>query len=278
MAAKKNEQRIRNAVKKHYANAIKLHASCCPPPTELDVEGKYSLAKLSGYSRDELESVPKTVTSFGCGDPVTLADIQPGEVVLDLGAGAGLDLILAARKVGKSGRVIGLDMTPEMIEVCRANLHKAGIINAEVRLGQMEDMPVADAEVDWIISNCVINLSPEKDKVFAEAHRVLKPGGRMMVSDMVTHDLPDEYRDDMAAWVGCLAGALEESEYVRLAEKTGFTDVKIVDRLVYTAAMLAGFAGCACCGGGEQRTTDKNTVNRYADRVASIKLFARKSG
>ncbi|MDH4156812.1 MAG: arsenite methyltransferase [candidate division Zixibacteria bacterium] len=279
MAGKNNKQKVRDAVKRHYADAIKLHTACCPPPpTELDIEGGYSLAKLSGYSRDELESVPETVTSFGCGNPVALADLQPGEVVLDLGAGAGLDLILAARKVGESGRVIGLDMTPEMIDVCRANLQKAGIENAEVRPGQMEDMPVADAEVDWIISNCVINLSPEKHKVFAEAYRVLKPGGKMMISDMVTHDLPDEYRDDMAAWVGCLAGALEEGEYVRLVEKTGFADVKVVDKLVYTAAMLAGFADEACCCGSQRKTASEGIVDRYADRVAAVKLFARKPG
>ncbi len=169
MNIKKSKDEIKQAVKKHYAAAIKQKTSCCSPaPADFDAAAAGRFVQLAGYTDDQITGMPETVTSFGCGNPVNFMDVQKGEVVLDLGSGAGLDLILASKKVGTAGKVIGLDMTPEMIETCRQNLAAAGIKNAEVRYGEMEQMPVADAEVDWIISNCVINLSPEKEKVFAE--------------------------------------------------------------------------------------------------------------
>jgi SAM-dependent methyltransferase len=172
--------------------------------------------------------------------------------------------------------VIGLDMTPRMIEVCRKNLAAAGVTNGEVRQGEMEKMPVDDNEVDWIISNCVINLSPEKVRVFAEAFRVLKPGGGMMISDIVTIDLPEEYRDDIIAWVGCIAGAVEESDYIRLVREAGFVDVEIIDRIVYTSEALTTLVGEGCCGGESAPPPDQSRVDKYAGHVASVKLRARK--
>ncbi len=280
---KKSNDEIKQAVREHYGEAVthKSGCSCANKSVQLDSNMDSWLAKASGYGPDDLVDLPDSVMSFGCGNPVALMNVKPGDVVLDLGSGAGLDLILAAKKVGETGRAIGLDMTPEMIITCRANLDKAGITNAEVRKGEMENMPVDDNEVDWIISNCVINLSPDKEKVFAEAYRVLKPGGQMMVSDLVTIGLPDEYRDDMAAWVSCIAGAVEQDEYIRLAEQAGFVDVKIAGKQVYTESLLGSLTdGCGCgddCGcGDKEHKSDKHAMDKYAGKVASVKLYARK--
>jgi len=277
MSDKRSNDDIKKAVRDHYGEAIKQSTSCCSPsPDGFDTEAATRFVQLAGYSENDLTDMPEHVTTFGCGNPVNFIKVKPGQTVLDLGSGAGMDLILAARRVGPEGKVIGLDMTPEMIDTCRRNLAAAGIANGEVRQGEMEHMPVADNEVDWIISNCVINLSPEKEKVFAEAFRVLKPGGRMLVSDIVTHGLPEEDRDDIAGWVGCIAGAVEEDEYVRLVQEAGFVEVEIVDRLVYTATALGTLTSdaCGCCGGGG--TPDKEAVERYAGKVTSVKLSARR--
>lgn len=265
---------IKNAVKKHYGEAITKGGACCSPNrTDPDNPGRF--AEIAGYSITDYQELPEGVTSFGCGNPVSFMEVKPGQSVLDLGSGAGMDLILAAKKVGPEGKVIGLDMTDEMIEACRRNLEKAGIKNGEVRKGEMEAMPLADGEVDWIISNCVINLSPDKEKVFAEAFRVLKPGGRMLVSDIVTLDLPDEYRADIRAWVGCIAGAVNEADYMQLATDAGFTDVKIIDKMVYDGKSLDALVTDNCgCGPG---SVDSDTmVDRFAGKVASVKLAATK--
>ena len=257
MADQHKGNEIHEAVKKHYARAITGKASCCgPQPTEIDVDTPGKFVKLAGYTPEELKGIPSGAVSFGCGNPVDFAEVKPGETVLDLGSGAGLDLILAARKVGPQGKVIGLDMTDEMIETCQANLKEAGVANAEVRHGLMEKMPVADNEVDWIISNCVINLSPEKEKVFAEAFRVLKPGGHLLVSDIVTLDLPDPMRDDIKAWVGCIAGAVDEDVYLQIMREVGFTNVKVIGKMVYDAASLGVMAGDACCSGSDENCVD----------------------
>lgn len=269
-----DKDEIKRAVRDHYAEAIKNNSgSCCGTPADFDPDAAGRFVQLAGYTDDQ---VPEGVTSFGCGNPVNTMDVKPGQTVLDLGSGAGLDLILASKKVGPDGKVIGLDMTPEMIGTCERNLKMAGVENAELRLGEMEQMPIADNEVDWIISNCVINLSPEKEKVFAEAYRVLKPGGRVMVSDIVTMDLPDEYRDDIAAWVGCIAGAVEEEEYIRLMREAGFKDVEIVDRMVYSLESLNILASDACGCGASEKSIDTGIVEKYAGRVASVKVSARK--
>jgi len=277
MSTERTKKEIKEAVKKHYGAAVTQQSSCCgPAPADFDPEAAGRFAQLAGYTDAQLAGMPEGVTSFGCGNPVSFIDVKKGDVVLDLGSGAGLDLILAAKKVGDEGKVIGLDMTPEMIETCRRNLEIARVKNAEVRQGEMEKMPVTDGEVDWIISNCVINLSPDKEKVFAEAFRVLKPGGRMLVSDIVTVNLPDSYRDDIMAWVGCIAGTVEEDEYVRLVKEAGFTEVKIVDKMAYTAETLNTLATDSCGCNTSERTIDKVLVDKYAGKVASIKLSAKK--
>jgi SAM-dependent methyltransferase len=292
MSENKSADEIKEAVRDHYGKAIKLKVdnACCPPtestgssccapqPVEFDDKAAERFAKMAGYSNEELADMPTTVTSFGCGNPITFLNVKQGETVLDLGSGSGLDLILAAKKVGESGHAIGLDMTDEMIDVCRKNLEKANITNAEVRKGEMESMPVADNETDWIISNCVINLSPDKEKVFSEAYRVLKEGGQMMISDIVTLDLPDEYRDDIDAWVGCIAGAVEEDEYLQLMKNAGFEDVKIVEKMIYTKEMITGLANENCgCGPEGERSLTEEDVQKYADKVASVRVYAKKS-
>ncbi len=171
---------------------------------------------------------------FGCGNPVAIASLKEGEIVLDLGSGAGFDAFLAAQRVGKTGRVIGVDMTPEMIEKARANAAKGSYSNVEFRLGEIEKLPVEDNCVDAIISNCVINLSPDKQRVFAEAFRVLKPGGRLMVSDLVlVKELPAALKGSVEAYVGCLAGAIRKDDYLNFISLAGFRDVKVVSETSY---------------------------------------------
>ncbi len=200
-------------------------ASCCGP------DGCVSLEEVEKmYETPDVGALPAEVTglSLGCGDPVTLASLEPGQTVLDLGSGGGIDCFLAAKQVGPEGKVIGVDMTTEMIEKARANQVKVGAENVEFRLGEIEHLPAADASIDVIISNCVVNLSPDKAQVFREAFRVLRPGGKLAVSDMVTDGpILDSLRGDLDAWVGCLAGALDIKDYVAAIEAAGFVDVQV---------------------------------------------------
>ena len=215
---------IHEVVREHYAERIKNNASCC---SDSDCCGTDS--KL--YSTDLLATLPEgeSVVSYGCGDPITLASLEPGQTVLDLGSGAGLDCFFAAKKVGETGRVIGVDMTPEMIERAQSSAQRLNIQNVEFRQGYLEDLPVDSNSVDVIISNCVINLAPDKSKVFAEAFRVLKPGAKLAVSDIVTDGpLPDPIKKSLSAWAGCVAGAVEAKDYIRTMEAVGFTNVSIV--------------------------------------------------
>ena len=176
---------------------------------------------------------------LGCGVPTLTADIRSGETVLDLGSGAGIDVFLASRAVGPTGRVIGVDMTPEMLARARENARKGGYSNVEFRQGELEDLPVEDDSIDVILSNCVINLVPDKSRVFQEIHRVLKPGGRFSISDMVTFgDVPEAIRQDIALWTGCIAGAMDRDEYLDLIRRAGFDDVRIEKETVYDASWL----------------------------------------
>jgi ubiquinone/menaquinone biosynthesis C-methylase UbiE len=182
------------------------------------------------YEDAAVNALPEEVTavSFGCGDPVTLASLKPGQTVLDLGSGGGIDCFLAAMKVGPTGQVIGVDMTPQMIDRARANKAKLKVENVEFRLGEIEHLPVADRSVDVVISNCVINLSPEKQQVFNETFRVLKPGGKLAVSDIVTDgQLPQELKNDLSAWAGCVSGALDAKDYISMIKKAGFENVTL---------------------------------------------------
>jgi SAM-dependent methyltransferase len=198
----------------------------CSPSTELN--DLTMVSKL--YETPEVATLPEDVVglSLGCGDPVTLASLEPGQTVLDLGSGGGIDCFLAAKQVGESGRVIGIDMTPAMIEKARANKQNLGADNVEFRLGEIEHIPAANETVDVVISNCVINLSPDKPQVFREAFRILRPGGRLAVSDIVTDGpLPSEIKNNLNSWASCVAGALDAKDYVAAIEAAGFVDVEL---------------------------------------------------
>ncbi|NWG07772.1 MAG: arsenite methyltransferase [Chloroflexi bacterium] len=216
---------IHDAVREHYAERIKNNASCCGGGSDC-----CSTSDSNLYPAELIATLPEgeSAVSYGCGDPITLASLQPGQTVLDLGSGAGLDCFFAAKKVGAAGRVIGVDMTPEMIERARSSAKRMNLDNVEFRQGYLEALPVDSSSVDVVISNCVINLSPDKPKVFGEAFRVLKPGGKFAVSDIVTGGpLPEEVKQSLSAWAGCVAGAVEAKEYTAMMEAAGFTDITI---------------------------------------------------
>lgn len=225
------ESKIKEIVKKRYSKIAKESGSCCPTcgPRGPDVMEQ---AKAIGYSEEELKGIPASaIMGLGCGNPTALADLKRGEIVLDLGAGAGIDVFLAANKVEPEGFVIGVDMTEEMIKRAKETAKKYGYKNVEFRLGEIEKLPIEDNSVDVIISNCVINLSPDKLKTYRETYRVLKPGGRLLISDLVTEgELPEDIRKNFEAWAGCIAGALEKSEYLDVIRKAGFRDVSIVSQ------------------------------------------------
>ena len=250
------DSEIREKVSRDYAAAVTRPQggqACCGGDANYG-----AIAKSAGYSGDELASLPDDAVThaFGCGNPLAFSEVKEGQTVLDLGSGAGIDLLIAAGKVGATGRVIGVDMTDEMIAAARANIARAGVGNVEVRKGIIEDLPVDDSSVDWVISNCVINLSPEKTRVFGEIARVLKPGGRMLVSDIVADDLPEAVRSSAALYSSCLGGAISEADYVAGLKDAGLESVEVVDRTVYKAKQLTELAGEAaeaptsCCGGG----------------------------
>jgi SAM-dependent methyltransferase len=226
------EEGIRQAVRETYANIAKGDIngcgcgppSCCGPSTETATH-----AEKVGYSRDEVQAAPQGAEmGLGCGNPQAIAGLKPGETVLDLGSGGGFDCLLAARAVGGEGQVIGVDMTPEMIDKARANAEQAAVTNVEFRLGEIEHLPVADATVDVIISNCVINLATDKAAVYREAYRVLKSGGRLAIADMVAKaPLPKSAREDVALYTGCIGGAATREEIEALLSEIGFIDVEI---------------------------------------------------
>lgn len=235
---------VRTVVRERYGRVaeergVASACGCAPAGNDCCGGASESPTQLSSvvtlYEDPDVTHLPAEVTdlSLGCGDPITLAALQPGQTVLDLGSGGGIDCFLAARKVGPTGKVIGVDMTPAMIERARANQAKlgagnSGAANVEFRLGEIEHLPVADNSVDVIVSNCVINLSPDKAQVLREAFRVLRPGGRLAVSDVATAGpLPAAVKNDLAAWAGCVAGALEVSDYVAIIEAAGFVDVEV---------------------------------------------------
>ena len=223
------EKKIKEVVKRKYAQIAKQDQQSCCPSCACGVS-PLSQAEAIGYLREDLEHIPEeAVMGLGCSNPTTIADLKAGEVVLDLGSGAGVDVFLAANKVGSTGRVIGVDMTEEMVDKAKGIARTHGYHNVEFRLGEIEKLPVEDKSVDVIISNCVINLSPDKSKVFHEAYRALKPGGKLTVSDIVSEGaLPDEIKNDPEAWAGCIAGALEQQEYLKKIKKAGFGDVQVV--------------------------------------------------
>jgi arsenite methyltransferase len=261
-----------------------VQASCCGPEVTSPAAARY-------YSEAELDGLPESVTdiSLGCGNPLAISELQAGEVVLDLGSGGGIDCFLAAKQVGPEGKVIGLDMTPDMIKLARRNAKKVRATNVDFRYGEMEEIPLPDQSVDAVISNCVINLSPDKDAVFGEVFRVLRPGGRMNVSDIVVDgDLPQPIRDSLNAWAGCVAGALDESDYLSKIRAAGFEDVQVLSRDYSeigevsgwedVQVLVAGPDGKVAEGEDAQALLSEAGLSPHdlAHKVASVKVRARK--
>jgi arsenite methyltransferase len=250
---KVKEKKLKDFVKNRYGEIAKKGATCC------SCNGVTTLkqAEAIGYSLEELKNIPESaILGLGCGNPTALASLKKGETVLDLGSGGGIDVFLAANKVGEKGWVIGVDMTPEMIRKARLNAKKGGYKNVEFRLGEIENLPVEDESVDVIISNCVINLSTDKEKVFEEAYRALKPKGRMVISDIVTEEeLPEEIKQSFPAWADCIAGALVRKDYLNAIKKVGFSRMKILDEKVFL---------------------EEGMSEKIKGRIISIKLEAKK--
>ena len=230
------KENIKKEVRKRYAKVAKTNGSCCASNVSCcSAPTHEQVSKTIGYSQKELDTVPEGANlGLGCGNPTALASLKEGERVLDLGSGAGFDCFLASRRVGKSGKVIGVDMTPEMLDKARSNAEKGKYTNVEFRLGEIENLPVADSSVDVIISNCVINLSANKKRVFEEAYRVLASNGRLMVSDIVLlKELPKAIQQDMEAYAGCIAGAEIKDKYLELIRRAGFEEVIVLQEKIY---------------------------------------------
>jgi arsenite methyltransferase len=271
---------IKRAVKSGYARVALENVSCCG--TSRSCCGGANLAedigRRIGYSEEELKVAPAGANlGLGCGNPVALASLKDGEVVLDLGSGAGFDCFIAASKVGTTGKVIGVDMTPEMIEKATRNARESDFRNVEFRQGDIEGLPVADSQVDVVISNCVINLSPDKNQVFKEAFRVLKPGGRLMVSDMVLlKELPEAIRHSAEAYVGCIAGAAMKQDYLAAIQSAGFHEIKVLGEDVYPLElMIADPIAQSICADLNLSVEQAKDLSKS---VASIKVFATKPG
>ena len=230
------EEKIKKLVRNRYAKVARTNGSCCASSVSCcSAPPSAQVSRMIGYSEDDVTTVPEGANlGLGCGNPVALASLKEGERVLDLGSGAGFDCFLAAQRVGKRGKVIGVDMTPEMLEKARSNARKGKYTNVEFRLGEIENLPVADASFDVIISNCVINLVPNKKRVVEEAFRVLAPNGRLMVSDIVLlKELPRAIQKNVEAYAGCISGAEIKDKYLELIRKAGFEKVKILEEKTY---------------------------------------------
>ena len=263
------EEQAHKAVRERYGKIAKTKTESCG----CGCCGGSSSSEEIGYSKGELASVPQGADlNLGCGNPVALASLREGETVVDLGSGGGLDCFLASRKVGAKGKVIGIDMTAEMLERARTNSKKGGYRNVEFRLGEIENMPVADNTADIIISNCVINLSPDKQRVFKEAYRVLKPKGRLMISDMVLlKDLPEKVKTSVLAYVGCVAGADKKDEYLGKIKQAGFGEVEVVAENHLPETMLSEPDIKAFV---EEQKLTKQEIAEISDAVVSIKVSA----
>ncbi len=272
------DESITSAVEEHYAAVARGEASACGAPAQ-------DVALSIGYSEEELALAGDANLGLGCGNPLALTQIAPGMTVLDLGSGAGFDAFLALSRVGPAGRVIGVDMTDDMLALARQNAEKRGASNVEFRKGFIEDLPVESGTVDYVISNCVINLSPDKPAVFREIARVLKPGGRFAVSDIVLlKHLPEQITKDITAYVGCISGASLLTEYLQTALKAGLRDLSI-PHIAYgpdLVKLLApeGLTAASCCSSTISVSSLKNPdsfIREAAEAVASIKLHGKKS-
>ena len=260
------EEKERKMVREGYGKIAKAEKCGCGCGSEI--------SEQIGYSRGELNSVPEGADlSLGCGNPVALASLKEGETVVDLGAGGGLDCFLAAKKVGPKGRVIGVDMTPEMLDKARHNCRKGEYRNVEFRLGEIENLPVADGTADVVISNCVINLSPNKQRVFEEAFRVLKPNGRLMISDMVLlKEMPEAVKKSVLCYIGCISGAEMKTEYIKLIKNAGFKEVEIIKETLFPPELLLSDSNAKTLL--KELNLTRKKVEELAKSVASIKVSA----
>ena len=267
---------IKTVVKEAYADIARRGRPRCGPVASCceSVDVAQDVSTKVGYSEEELHRVPEGADlGLGCGNPVALASLREGETVLDLGSGAGLDVFLAASTVGKNGRVIGVDMTAAMIERARENAKRGNYENVEFRLGENEDLPLADNTADVVISNCVINLSPDKPRVFREAFRVLKPGGRLMISDlMLLRELPDPVKRSVKAYVGCVAGAMLRDEYVGAIRAAGFRDIRILQEVPFPPKFLANDPTAKAILEDSSLTIEE--VREIASSVVSLRISA----
>lgn len=261
------EEKIRKIVREGYSNIAKAEKPNCGCSCGENV------SENIGYSRSDLDSVPKGANlGLGCGNPVALSNLKIGEIVVDLGSGGGLDCFLAAKKVGLEGKIIGIDMTAEMIDKARNNCKIGKYNNVEFRLGEIENLPVADNTVDVIISNCVINLSPDKKRVFKESYRILKPGGRLLISDIVLqNNLPELIKQSVQAYIGCVSGAELKTKYIGLIKKAGFNQVKIISQTYFPIKQMLSSATSELLN-----KKLKNDFLKLNDSVISVKIFAKK--
>jgi arsenite methyltransferase len=273
-----NQEEIKKTVRDGYARIVKTAGSCCFPSASCCGGGQAveTISRDIGYSDEDLKNVPEGANlGLGCGNPIALASLRDGETLVDLGSGAGFDCFLAARQVGDSGRVIGVDMTPEMLDKARQNARKGGYANVEFRLGEIENLPVADSTANIIISNCVINLSPDKGRVFQEAFRVLKPGGRLMVSDIVLlKPLPAALKESIEAYIGCVSGADMKEDYLHAITEAGFQDVRIIDETLFPIQDLVSHPAAKDVLAGCDEL--QNAAEQLAASIVSIKVQAMK--
>ena len=269
---KKNEAKVRKMVREGYGKIAKQKNSGCG----CGCGSVTNVSEQIGYTKEELNAVPEGADlNLGCGNPVALASLKEGETVIDLGSGGGLDCFLAAKKVGPKGKVIGVDMTTEMLDRARANSKKGKYTNVEFRLGEIENIPVADNTADVIISNCVINLSPNKQRVFEEAYRVLKPNGRLMISDMVLlKGIPEAIVNNVEAYIGCIAGAEKKQDYLEQIKKAGFNKVEIVKET--TLPFEALVSGATAQQVMKQMKITKKKAEEIFGSVVSIRVSATK--
>lgn len=265
---------VKKMVREDYARITKQKTGCCSPEPSCCARSDKApgLSRKIGYTEEDIKGLPEGANlGLGCGNPVALASLKEGEKVLDLGSGAGFDCFLAAQKVGRMGKVIGIDMTPEMMDKAREMAEKEGYENVEFRLGEIEHLPAADHSVDVVISNCVINLSPHKRKVFQEVFRVLKPGGRILISDIVLlKELPQSIKNSRKAYTGCISGAMMKNEYLKTIKEVGFEDVRVVEETTFPYESI-------CCGQEakafvENFNIPQEKLKRISGSIASVRV------
>jgi len=277
MTTESNEK-IRETVRQGYAKVVKTGSGCCGPKSSCcgGTSSVKTISKKIGYAEEDMQNVPEGANlGLGCGNPIAIASLKEGETVLDLGSGAGFDCFLAANKVGPAGKVIGVDMTAEMVEKAKKNAQKGHYANVEFRLGEIERLPVDGNSVDVVISNCVINLVPDKSDAFKEAYRVLKPGGRLMVSDVVLlKSLPKSIQNSVEAYIGCLSGAMMKDNYLQVISKAGFKNVKVLEENAFPLDVMANDTTAKAILDTPEVSAED--IKSAENSVASVKVLATK--